>query len=122
MALRRWRFPLLDSLLLPIYLPDWQTEESIPAKAISFLCEEKVYTEPTSARNDTAVFGSTPSPKSLKRMKASIRESQEHLQNKNGAYFANRLLLNQYWRFFPVRISTILEESEGPVKYQGTPL
>ena len=41
------------------------------------------------------------SPKSLGKMKDSIRESQEQLQNKNVRYFADHLPENQFWRFFP---------------------
>ena len=35
------------------------------------------------------------------KVRASIRESQEQLQNKNVHYFADHLPHNQYWRFFP---------------------
>lgn len=41
------------------------------------------------------------SAKKIEKMKDSIRESQEQLQNGNVHYFADRLPHNQYWRFFP---------------------
>jgi len=52
-------------------------------------------------------------PKSLEKMKDSIRESQSQLQKGNAVYFADRLPESQYWRFFPeFRESTVYLDVE----------